>query len=95
MSIDPNMARKIANLAQIETTEEEVAHLSQELSKILKFMEQLNEVDVSNVLPMTSVTPMNLKLRHDEVTDGDKQADILLNAPKHSEGFFAVPKVIE
>tara|TARA_A100001011_G_C14227683_1_gene807346 strand:+ start:1102 stop:1389 length:288 start_codon:yes stop_codon:yes gene_type:complete len=95
MSIDPKTAKKIAKLAQIETNENELEHLSKELSNILKFMEQLNDVDVTNVAPLTSVTPMELKLRSDEITDGDKRSKILMNAPVQSEGFFAVPKVIE
>ena len=95
MTIDPSTAIKIANLAQIETTGEQINQLSEELSRIIAFMEQLNEVDVSNVEPMTSVTPMTLKLRTDEISDGNKQFDILKNAPRHSAGFFTVPKVIE
>lgn len=95
MSIDPRTAKKIAKLAQIETNENELEHLAKELSNILRFMEQLNDVDVTNVAPLTSVTPMELKLRSDEITDGDKRSKILMNAPRQSEGFFAVPKVIE
>ena len=95
MSIDPKTAKKIAKLAQIETNENELEHLAKELSNILRFMEQLNDVDVTNVAPLTSVTPMELKLRSDEITDGDKRSKILMNAPRQSEGFFAVPKVIE
>ncbi len=95
MSIDPRTAKKIAKLAQIETSENELEHLAKELSNILRFMEQLNDVDVTNVAPLTSVTPMELKLRSDEITDGNKRSKILMNAPRQSEGFFAVPKVIE
>ena len=95
MSIDPKTAKKIAKLAQIETNENELEHLAKELSNILRFMEQLNDVDVTNVAPLTSVTPMELKLRSDEITDGNKRSKILMNAPRQSEGFFAVPKVIE
>ena len=95
MSIDPRTAKKIAKLAQIETNENELEHLAKELSNILRFMEQLNDVDVTNVAPLTSVTPMELKLRSDEITDGNKRSKILMNAPRQSEGFFAVPKVIE
>ena len=80
---------------RIETNENELEHLAKELSNILRFMEQLNDVDVTNVAPLTSVTPMELKLRSDEITDGDKRSKILMNAPRQSEGFFAVPKVIE
>jgi aspartyl-tRNA(Asn)/glutamyl-tRNA(Gln) amidotransferase subunit C len=95
MSIDIDAARKIANLARIETKDEDLESLSKELSKMLEFMQQLNSADISKVLPMTSVTPMFLSLRTDEVTDGDKQKEILMNAPHQSEDFFAVPKVIE
>jgi aspartyl-tRNA(Asn)/glutamyl-tRNA(Gln) amidotransferase subunit C len=95
MSIDIDAARKIANLARIETKDEDLEPLSKELSKMLEFMQQLNSADISKVLPMTSVTPMFLSLRTDEVTDGDKQKEILMNAPHQSEDFFAVPKVIE
>ena len=95
MSIDIDAARKIANLARIETKDEDLEALSKELSKMLEFMQQLNSADISKVLPMTSVTPMFLSLRTDEVTDGDKQKEILMNAPHQSEDFFAVPKVIE
>ena len=91
----PRLQKKIAKLAQIETNENELEHLAKELSNILRFMEQLNDVDVTNVAPLTSVTPMELKLRSDEITDGDKRSKILMNAPRQSEGFFAVPKVIE
>mgnify|MGYP006200099683 CR=1 FL=1 len=69
--------------------------LAGELSGILTFMEQLNEVDVTGVEPMTSVTPMRLKRRADVVTDGNIQAQVLKNAPDAREGFFAVPKVVE
>jgi aspartyl-tRNA(Asn)/glutamyl-tRNA(Gln) amidotransferase subunit C len=69
--------------------------LAEKLSGILGFMEQLNEVDVTGVEPMTSVTPMRLKRRADVVTDGNQQAAVLSNAPDAREGFFAVPKVVE
>ena len=95
MSIDISTAKKIANLAQIEISETEIVPLARELSNILKFMEQLDDVNIKDVEPMTSVTPMDLNLRADKVEDGDKQANVLKNAPIHSEGFFAVPKVIE
>ncbi len=95
MSIDKDTARRAAHLARIEVAEEELDHLAQELSGILDFMEQLNEVDVEGVEPMTSVTPMRLKRRVDVVTEGDIQEKILANAPDAREGFFAVPKVVE
>ncbi|MFT4715950.1 MAG: aspartyl-tRNA(Asn)/glutamyl-tRNA(Gln) amidotransferase subunit C [Paracoccaceae bacterium] len=95
MSIDKETARKVAHLARIEVAEGDLDTLAGELSNILGFMEQLTEVDVEGVEPMTSVTPMNLKRRQDVVTDGGYQASILKNAPDAREGFFAVPKVVE
>ena len=95
MSIDKDTARRAAHLARIEVAEEELDHLAQELSGILDFMVQLNEVDIEGVEPMTSVTAMRLKRREDVVTDGNIQAKILSNAPDAREGFFAVPKVME
>jgi aspartyl-tRNA(Asn)/glutamyl-tRNA(Gln) amidotransferase subunit C len=95
MSIDTETARRVAHLARIAVQPGDLPKLAQELSRILAFMEQLNEVDVSGVEPMTSVTPMRLKRRADGVTDGGYQAKILSNAPDAREGFFAVPKVVE
>ncbi|QHQ34031.1 Asp-tRNA(Asn)/Glu-tRNA(Gln) amidotransferase subunit GatC [Algicella marina] len=95
MSIDKDTARRVAHLARIEVQEDALEGLARELSGILGFMEQLSEVDVEGVDPMTSVTPMDLPRRADEVTDGNKPADILKNAPDAREGFFAVPKVVE
>ena len=95
MAIDTETARKVAKLARIRVEAADLPALAGELSGILGFMEQLNEVDVTGVEPMTSVTPMRLKRRADVVTDGDMQAAILKNAPDAREGFFAVPKVVE
>ena len=95
MSIDIKTARKVAHLARIEVAEEALPPLADALSNILAFMEQLNEVDIEGVEPMSSVTPMALKRRVDEVTDGGYQEQILANAPDSREGFFAVPKVVE
>ena len=95
MSIDIDTARKVAKLARIRVEEPDLPKLAEQLSGILGFMEQLNEVDVTGVEPMVSVTPMRLKRRADLVTDGDIQARILNNAPDAREGFFAVPKVVE
>ena len=95
MSIDKDTARKVAHLARIAVKEEDLPRLAGELSAVLAFMEQLNEVDVDGIEPMTSVTPMRLKRRQDVVTDGNIQAQILKNAPDAREGFFAVPKVVE
>ena len=95
MSIDTDTARRVAHLARIRVEETDLPALAQELSNILTFMEQLNEVDVEGVEPMTSVTPMRLKRRQDVVTEGEMQDRILANAPDAREGFFAVPKVVE
>jgi len=95
MSIDIDTARKVAHLARIAVKEEDLPALAGELSAVLNFMEELNEVDVEGVEPMTSVTPMRLKRRQDVVTDGAMPERILSNAPDAREGFFAVPKVVE
>ena len=95
MSVDTETVRRVAKLARIAVDEHELEPLVGELNSILDWVEQLQELDVENVEPMTSVTPMALKQRADEVTDGNRQADILLNAPDAREGFFAVPKVVE
>ncbi|ALG89615.1 MAG: Asp-tRNA(Asn)/Glu-tRNA(Gln) amidotransferase subunit GatC [Pseudomonadota bacterium] len=95
MSIDIDTARRVAHLARISVDENDLPALAGELSQILTFMEQLNEVDIDGVEPMTSVTPMRLKRREDVVTDGNMQDKILSNAPDAREGFFAVPKVVE
>ena len=95
MAIDIETVKRVANLARINVTEQELAPLARELSTILEFMQQLNTVDVTNIDPLTSVSPMDLYLRDDIVTDGEKSQEILMNAPVHDEGFFAVPKVIE
>ncbi|SMY08572.1 Asp-tRNA(Asn)/Glu-tRNA(Gln) amidotransferase subunit GatC [Flavimaricola marinus] len=95
MSIDEGTAARVAKLARIRVEEADLPALAQEFSTILGFIEQLNEVDVDGVEPMTSVTPMRLKRRDDVVTDGNQQAAVLANAPDAREGFFAVPKVVE
>ena len=95
MSVDPGTVRHIAKLARIRVTDAEVAALAPELSNILGWIEQLQEVDVSGVQPMTAVIPNTLRVRADEVTDGDMRDAVLANAPAAEHGFFAVPKVIE
>ena len=95
MSIDTATARKVAKLARIRVQEGDLPKLAEQLSGILGFMEQLNEVDVTGIAPMVSVTPMRLARRADVVSDGNIQAQILANAPDAREGFFAVPKVVE
>lgn len=95
MAIDKQTARRVAHLARIEVDEAGLEPLARDLSRIIDFMDELSEVDVDGVEPMTSVTPMRLKMRDDAVTDGDRRDDILRNAPDAREGFFAVPKVVE
>ncbi|GAA4811606.1 Asp-tRNA(Asn)/Glu-tRNA(Gln) amidotransferase subunit GatC [Sphingosinicella ginsenosidimutans] len=95
MSVDTATVRHIAKLARIAVTDAEVESLAPELSNILGWIEQLGEVDVSGVAPMTAVIPNRLRLREDEVTDGGIREDVLKNAPVAEHGFFAVPKVIE
>jgi aspartyl-tRNA(Asn)/glutamyl-tRNA(Gln) amidotransferase subunit C len=95
MSVDAATVRRIAHLARIAVAEDEVEHLRGELNAILAFVEQLSEVDVEGVEPMTSVTPMEMKKRPDEVTDGGIPDDIIKNAPAAEDGFFVVPKVVE
>ena len=95
MSIDLEAAAKVAKLARIKVEEDALPALASEFNTILGFIEQLNEVDVAGVEPMTSVTPQRLKRREDVVTDGNMQDRILSNAPDAREGFFAVPKVVE
>ena len=95
MSADADEVRHIAHLARIAVAEDEVAGLQGELNSILAFVEQLAEVNVDGVEPMTSVTPMAMKMRTDKVTDGDKPDDIIRNAPAHEDHFFLVPKVVE
>jgi aspartyl-tRNA(Asn)/glutamyl-tRNA(Gln) amidotransferase subunit C len=95
MSVDADTVRRIAHLARIAVAEDEVEHLKGELNAILAFVEQLLEVNVEGVEPMTSVTPMDMKKRKDEVTDGGIPDDIVRNAPATEDHFFLVPKVVE
>jgi aspartyl-tRNA(Asn)/glutamyl-tRNA(Gln) amidotransferase subunit C len=95
MSVDADTVRRIAHLARIAVAEDEVEHLKGELNAILAFVEQLSEVNVEGVEPMTSVTPMEMKKRADEVTDGNIPDDIVRNAPATEGHFFLVPKVVE
>ena len=95
MSIDIDTARRVAKLARIKVEEEDLPALAGEFNTILGFIEQMGEVDVDDVDPMTSVTPLRLKRREDVVTEGDQVDKVLSNAPDAREGFFAVPKVVE
>lgn len=95
MSVDAATVRRIAHLARIAVTEAEVPHLQGELNAMLAFVEQLSEVNVDGIEPMTSVTPMEMKKRTDVVNDGGIPDDIVRNAPETQEHFFLVPKVVE
>jgi aspartyl-tRNA(Asn)/glutamyl-tRNA(Gln) amidotransferase subunit C len=95
MPVDQETVRRIARLARIAVAEEDVPHLQGELNAILAFIEQLNEVDIEGVEPMTSVTPMAMKKRQDVVTDGGYPDRIVRNAPATEDDFFLVPKVVE
>jgi aspartyl-tRNA(Asn)/glutamyl-tRNA(Gln) amidotransferase subunit C len=95
MSVDLATVKRVAHLARIAVTEEDAERMTGELNAILGFVEQLNEVDVSGVEPMTSVIPMAMRKRQDVVTDGEKAEDVVANAPASAEHFFLVPKVVE
>ncbi len=95
MSVDAETVRRIAHLARIAVSEEEVQHLQSELNAILAFVEQLSQVNVEAVEPMTSVIPMQMRRRDDKVTDGNIPDDVIRNAPAADDHFFLVPKVLE
>ncbi|HEX7877283.1 MAG TPA: Asp-tRNA(Asn)/Glu-tRNA(Gln) amidotransferase subunit GatC [Sphingobium sp.] len=95
MSIDLQTVKKIASLSRISVTDAEAEAMVPELNNILGWVEQLSEVDVTGVEPMTAVIPNKLRLREDAVTDGNVRERVLANAPQAEHGFFAVPKVIE
>ena len=95
MSVDASTVRRIAHLARIAVAESEVSHLAGELNAMLAFVEQLSEVNIEGVEPMTSVTPMEMKKRADVVNDGEIADDIVRNAPATENHFFLVPKVVE
>jgi len=95
MSIDAATVRRIAHLARVAVADDEVEHLRGEINSILSFVEQLSEVNVEGVEPMTSVTPMVMKKRADVVTDGNNADAVLRNAPASENNYFLVPKVVE
>jgi aspartyl-tRNA(Asn)/glutamyl-tRNA(Gln) amidotransferase subunit C len=95
MALDPAAVKRIARLARIAVPEEELPALARELSGILTWVEQLDEVDTANVAPMTSVVALTLPMRDDVVTDGGVPEKVLANAPDRAGSFFAVPKVVE
>ena len=87
--------KRVARLARLKVNDEDVPRLAGELNAILGFIEQLNEVDVSGVEPLTSVVTMKMKMREDQVTDGHYPQKIVANAPAQEDAFFMVPKVVE
>ena len=95
MSIDDKTVRRIAHLARVAVADDEVEHLRGEINAILAFVEQLSEVDVTGIEPMTSVTPMVIKKRPDVVTEGGDVDAVLRNAPATENNYFLVPKVVE
>lgn len=95
MSVDRRMVRRIARLARIRVSEEDLPRLEGELNSILKWIEMLNEVDTTNVDPMTSVVRMSMKMRDDIVTEGQDPAAVTANAPRIEDDFYVVPKVVE
>ena len=95
MSLDKATVRNVATLARIKVADADLDHLAKELSGVLGWIEQLNEVDVTGVQPMTSVAQMKLKMRADVVTDGGNAEKVTMNAPEGAHGFFVVPKVVE
>ncbi|MBB4102839.1 Asp-tRNA(Asn)/Glu-tRNA(Gln) amidotransferase subunit GatC [Allorhizobium borbori] len=95
MSVDLATVKRVARLARLAVTEEEAERMTGELNGILGFVEQLSEVNVEGIEPMTSVTPMQMKKRADIVNDGDKADDIVANAPLTDRNYFLVPKVVE
>lgn len=95
MSVTKDDVRKVARLSRIAVTDDRLDNLVDELNGILGWIDQLNEVDIEGVDPMTSVVETRLPMREDVVTDGDKAADVLANAPKSEDGFFVVPRSVE
>ena len=95
MSVSPEQVRHIAKLARIAMSDDELERLGPELNAIIGWVEQLAEVDTTGVEPLATVVDQKLRLREDQVTDGDCRDAVLANAPDAQHGFFAVPKVIE
>jgi aspartyl-tRNA(Asn)/glutamyl-tRNA(Gln) amidotransferase subunit C len=95
MAVDETTVRRVARLARIAVRDEEVPHLAGELNAILAFVEELSALDVANVPPMTSVTPMKIPMREDAVTAGGEPEKVLANAPVREGDFYVVPKVVE
>ncbi|MBI1327843.1 MAG: Asp-tRNA(Asn)/Glu-tRNA(Gln) amidotransferase subunit GatC [Alphaproteobacteria bacterium] len=95
MSLDPATVKKVANLARLALDEKQLDFYGNHMNNILKFIDQLNEVDTEGVEPLSNVSDIALRLRDDVVNDGNKQQDILANAPEQTSGFFVVGKIVE
>jgi len=95
MSLDRKTVAKVATLARIELSEEQLDKYGPQLSNIIHFVEQLSEVNTDNVEPLANVVDIELRLREDEITDGNCPEKVLANAPEELEGFYVVPKVVE
>ncbi|ABS16368.1 MULTISPECIES: Asp-tRNA(Asn)/Glu-tRNA(Gln) amidotransferase subunit GatC [Brucella/Ochrobactrum group] len=95
MSVDISTVKRVAHLARIAVNDDDAERMTGELNAILGFVEQLNEVNVDGIEPMTSVTPMDMRMRQDKVTDGGIAAAVVANAPVTEDNFFVVPKVVE
>jgi aspartyl-tRNA(Asn)/glutamyl-tRNA(Gln) amidotransferase subunit C len=95
MSVDEKTVRHIARLARIALTDEQVGPMADEINGILSWIEQLQEVDVAGIAPLTSVVAQHLRMRDDVVTDGDQVDALMANAPRSEDHFFVVPKVVE
>ena len=95
MSVDTATVRRVARLARIKVTDDEAERMTNELNSILGFVEQLNEVEVEGVEPMTSVVSVKMRRRQDVVTDGEIAGDVTANAPVSEDNFYLVPKVVE
>ena len=95
MEIDKKLVKKIASLSKIKVDDQDVEQLSQELSKIITWVEKLNEVETKNVTPVTNPSDIKIPIREDKVNDGKIEEKILKNAPEEKGGYFIVPKVIE
>ena len=95
MSVDKDVVFRISRLARISVSDDDADNISDQLNRILGFVEQLNEVDITDVPPMTSVVSVEMRRRPDIVDDGNKASEVVSNAPKSDDNFFVVPKVVE
>lgn len=95
MTIDHSTVKKIATLARLEVSEADLNYFAPQMQGLMKWIDQLQEVNTDNIEPLASVSEINLIWREDKVTDGEKAADVLANAPEAMENFFVVPKIVE